>query len=238
MTWSRRSSWVSDAYEPRERLLPIHAFDHPRGLADALGDDGAHYLNGTILTILVLLIAFQRRVVHSRWRATAGVALVVLFPTYVHLWALTLTRDLSTHLAGLLGLFLLLPTAPLSRSVAASGLALGFAATIRPDAILYLVPAGCSPSRAGTGNASRIRAPRTRGGGARRDARRPFPRLLLGTGTPSPDAGDGDGAVPDDGPAHPSSPPAHGHMGSRRVPGVGDPPLRSRAAGFASSISG
>src|SRR5262249_13311837 len=63
------------------------------------GDDGAHYLNPTVfLALLTLALAFQRRAFHSRWRATVGVALIVLFPSLLHLWALTLTRDLATHL--------------------------------------------------------------------------------------------------------------------------------------------
>jgi hypothetical protein len=117
------------------------------GWLTLFGDDGAHYLNPTIfLSLLVLLIVFQRRVFRSRWRATVGVALVALFPTFLHLWALTLTRDLATHLAGLIGLFLLLPVGTRRLGpgrVAAAGLAVGFAGTIRPDAVLYLLPALC-----------------------------------------------------------------------------------------------
>jgi len=111
------------------------------------GDDGAHYLNPTIyLSLLVLVLAFQRRLFRSRWRATAGTALVGLFPSFLQLWALTVVRDLSTHLAGLLGLFLLLPARGrrLGRGrVAAAGLALGYAGSMRPDAVLYLMPALC-----------------------------------------------------------------------------------------------
>src|SRR5262245_51878884 len=59
------------------------------------GDDGAHWLNPTIyMTLLVLLLFFQIRVFRSRWRATIGVALVILFPSLLHLWGITLTRDL------------------------------------------------------------------------------------------------------------------------------------------------
>ncbi|HUE30471.1 MAG TPA: hypothetical protein VMR79_06335, partial [Verrucomicrobiae bacterium] len=118
------------------------------GWIGLFGDDAAHVLNATIfLAVLTLLLAFGTRVFRSRWWATAGVALVVLFSgrTDLFLWALTPVRDPATHLAGLLGLFLLLPAggARLSaRRVAAAGLALGYAGSIRPDAVLYLVPAG------------------------------------------------------------------------------------------------
>ena len=109
------------------------------------GDDGAHYLNPTVfVALLIVALAFQSRLFRSRWRATAGVALIVLCPSFVHLWSLTLVRDLPTHLAALTGLTLLLPVGNRmldARRTAAAGLALGFAGSIRPDAVLYLAPA-------------------------------------------------------------------------------------------------
>jgi hypothetical protein len=110
------------------------------------GDDGAHYLNPTVfLALLALVLAFQRRLLHSRWRALAGMALVVLFPSFLYLWSLTLVRDLSALLAGFLGLFLLLPAHGRRlrpRRVLGAALALGYAGSIRPDAVLYLIPGG------------------------------------------------------------------------------------------------
>jgi len=108
------------------------------------GDDGANYLNPTLfLAFLAVAFAFQWRVFRSPWRAAAGTALIVLFPTFMHLWGLTLTRDVSAHLAAFAGLLVLVPTRGrrlgVGRSVGA-GLLLGFAACIRPDAVLYLVP--------------------------------------------------------------------------------------------------
>jgi 4-amino-4-deoxy-L-arabinose transferase-like glycosyltransferase len=115
------------------------------GWLTLFGDDGAHYLNPTIfILLLVLLTAFQARLFKSVWRGTIGTALVVLFPTTLHLWSLTLTRELATYLTALLGLLLLLPREgrPLSaRRVALGGLALGFAGSIRPEALIYLLPA-------------------------------------------------------------------------------------------------
>ena len=132
----------------RGRLYCRYAPGFPMILAAWLalfGDNGANLLNPTLfLALLVLLIAFQQRALRSPWRALAGVALLVLFPTLMHLWALTLTRDLAAHLTAFTGLFLMLPfggrrLAP--RRVALAGLALGFAASIRPDALLYGLPA-------------------------------------------------------------------------------------------------
>jgi len=115
------------------------------GWLTLFGDDGAHYLNPTIyMALLVLLIAFQVLIFKSAWRATIGTALVVLFPTTLYLWALTLTRELATYLAAMVGLLLLLPREKQAlgpRRTAAAGLALGFAGSIRPEALIYLLPA-------------------------------------------------------------------------------------------------
>ncbi len=117
------------------------------GWIGLLGDERAHYLNPTVyLVLLAVALAFQWRLFHSPWRAAAGTALIALFPTMMHLWGLTLTRDLSAHLFALTGLFLLLPahgTRLRARRLLTAGLALGFAVAIRPDAVLYLVPAAC-----------------------------------------------------------------------------------------------
>jgi hypothetical protein len=108
------------------------------------GDSLAHYLNPTLyIGMLCLAIAFQWELTRSLWRGTLVAILIFLCPTYIHLWGLTLTRDMSTHLFGLGGLALLLSRfRPLSpRRVLAAGLCIGFAGTIRPDAVMYVVPA-------------------------------------------------------------------------------------------------
>jgi hypothetical protein len=109
------------------------------------GDDRAHYLNPTLyLVLLAIALVFQWRLFRSPWRAAAGTALIALFPTLMHLWGLTLTRDLSAHVFAFTGLFLLLPaTGKRIRPprLLAAGAALGFAIAIRPDAALYTLPA-------------------------------------------------------------------------------------------------
>src|SRR5262249_10178998 len=103
------------------------------------------YLNPVLfIGLLLMIIAFQRRLFHSRWRALCGGAFLLLFPTLIHLWGLTLTRDLSCHLVALVALFVLLPWGAqrlTPRRAAAAGLLLGFTGSIRPDAAMYLVPA-------------------------------------------------------------------------------------------------
>ena len=115
------------------------------GWIGLLGDDRAHYLNPTVyLVLLATTLAFQWRLFRSPWRAAAGTALMTLFPTMMYLWGLTLTRDLAAHLFAFIGLFLLLSThgKPLRGGrLLVAGLALGFTVAIRPDAVLYLVPA-------------------------------------------------------------------------------------------------
>ncbi|MFN8543556.1 MAG: hypothetical protein U0807_05055 [Candidatus Binatia bacterium] len=110
------------------------------------GDNYVHYLNPLIfIGGLALLTAFELRISHSPWRALACLLLPLLCrQTMMHLWALTLTRDMVAHVTSLLGLFLLLPMrgrALTPRRAALAFLPLGFAWAIRPDAPLYLLPA-------------------------------------------------------------------------------------------------
>src|SRR5262245_23378506 len=122
--WPPLDAFLSRIPEQVDILVQTYVYDHGKAycryapgfpiiLAAWLllfGDDGAHYLNPTIfICLLLLVIAFQRRLFPSRWRPTSGGVLMVLFPSMLHLWGITLVRDLSTHLFAVLGLFLLLP---------------------------------------------------------------------------------------------------------------------------------
>src|SRR4029450_13970518 len=80
------------------------------GWIGLLGDNRPHSLTPSIyLGLLVVARAFQWRLFRSPWRATAGTALIALFPTTMHPWGLTLTRDPAGHLFAFTALFLLLP---------------------------------------------------------------------------------------------------------------------------------
>ncbi|HLK11592.1 MAG TPA: hypothetical protein VKW76_09440 [Candidatus Binatia bacterium] len=142
-----------------------------------LGDDRAHYLNPLLyLGSLVLVAAIARRLTRSWWRGLAASALVVISPAFFFLWGLTLTRDVATHVVAFTGLYLLLPAGARrldGRRTAAAGVALGFAAAMRPDAVMYLLAA--IPLAA-------LRWRRERGGGRalRRALRVAVPGYVLG----------------------------------------------------------
>jgi hypothetical protein len=113
------------------------------GWMGLFGRPAAHALNPTLfLAALAVVIALVWRVHRSLWRGTAAAALVFVCPTGASIWALTVTRDVSAHLCGFAGLALLAGRGRLSwpRALGA-GAVLGYAASIRPDAVLYLIPA-------------------------------------------------------------------------------------------------
>jgi len=108
------------------------------------GEQAQHALNPVLyLTILGVLGWLTWTLVRPNDRAlAAGCAvaamwLLLLLPTDVHLWGITVARDLPAHLLALLSLL-----AAVGRRHALSGLLLGLACTIRPDAVLYGVSLG------------------------------------------------------------------------------------------------
>jgi hypothetical protein len=131
------------------RLWCRYAIGFPLLLAGWLavfGDDGAPYMNTTAFILLIgVMIVYQWRLTRSPWRATTGAALLILYPTFMHLWSLTLTRDMVNVLIAFTGLLALLPARgrPLGpRRTLLAGLLLGYAGSIRPDAVLYCIPGG------------------------------------------------------------------------------------------------
>ncbi|MFM7141602.1 MAG: hypothetical protein ACKO2K_06760 [Alphaproteobacteria bacterium] len=108
--------------------------------AGAIGGEPArHLLNPALYAGLLVLLAW------SAWRLlrgldrplAAGAALVsawlaIVLPTQLHLWGITVARDLP---ANLLGLGSVLAVA--SGATGLAGLLLGLACTVRPDAVLW-----------------------------------------------------------------------------------------------------
>lgn len=113
--------------------------------AGVVGGETAQHLLNPILYLVTLLV-----LVGLTWTllrdasplvalgaAVASVWLFLLLPTRVHLWGITVARDLPAHMLGLLALLAAARRAPI-----ASAVALGLACTVRPDAALYLLSVG------------------------------------------------------------------------------------------------
>src|SRR5262249_13398349 len=152
--------WLARMIPPRtDMLAQAYVYDHGllycryspgfplllAGWIGLLGDDAAHYLNLTLFIVLLcVLIGVQWRLVRSRWRALSGTVPLVLLPSSASLWAVIATPVSARLLFPFSGLFAL-PGAGgrgLTRWRAAiGGVAPGSAASVRPDAIISLVPA-------------------------------------------------------------------------------------------------
>lgn len=103
------------------------------------GERAQHLLNPLLyLTILLLVGWLTWTLVRPNDRALAAGAavaatwLLLVLPTDVHLWGITVARDLPAHLLALLAIL-----AAQARRHVLCGLALGLACTVRPDALLY-----------------------------------------------------------------------------------------------------
>jgi hypothetical protein len=111
--------------------------------AGALGGEGAMHLLNPILYIgLLLALACFTRVLLDGTAIAAGAAAaapwaLLVIPTEVHYWGITVARDLPAHLLALGAL-----AAACAGRFGLAGLALGLACTIRPDAILYALSLG------------------------------------------------------------------------------------------------
>lgn len=104
------------------------------------GEVARHALNPLLYLVLPLaLFALARRMDASLAAGAVVVWLLLLVPAEVHYWGLTIARDLPAHLLALGGVL-----AGLGGRLATSGLALGLAATIRPDAALWGLATGAA----------------------------------------------------------------------------------------------
>jgi hypothetical protein len=142
-----KPGWAYDAlvqtYFYRDGLLYSRYPPGFPGLLAAVGLVGGeaaqHWLNPVLyLTILALvgwltwvLVRANDRAV-AAGSAVASMWLLLLLPTDVHLWGITVARDLPAHLLAL-GAVL----AAVHGRAVVCGLVLGLACTIRPDAALY-----------------------------------------------------------------------------------------------------
>lgn len=121
------------------RLYSRYPPGYPMLLAIAKLVGGAtaqHWLNPALYLVLVLVVARLAALIvppRMRWGAAATAMWTLLvIPVEVHYWGITVARDLPAHLLALGAVLAAAAAAP-----ASSGLLLGLAATMRPDAVLW-----------------------------------------------------------------------------------------------------
>ncbi|MFP6665136.1 MAG: hypothetical protein VCC00_13090 [Deltaproteobacteria bacterium] len=143
--WKRYDAFQQTYFLQQDKLYSRYPPGFPAMLAVAgavAGERGEHWLNpllylATLLVLAGLLYTLLRGQDRALAAGTAVLAmwLVLLVPTGVHLWGITVARDLPAHFLGLLGLVFAVRNRPIL-----SGLTIGFALVVRPDAILYGLP--------------------------------------------------------------------------------------------------
>lgn len=111
------------------------------------GRHAAHYLDPTLfLLLLAVYLALAHRLLAtvpgSRWLALAGSLLILLLPSYLHLWAITILRDILAQLLAFGAMLAALPRdQPMSRLRAGIvGFLFGYLVTTRIDCVLYILP--------------------------------------------------------------------------------------------------
>lgn len=114
------------------------------GASLAFGESGAHWLNPLLYVVVFLLLPALTYVSlrdvdrpAAIGAAAAVVWLLLLLPTDVHLWGITVARDLPAHLFGLLALL-----AAVHGRFGWAGFVLGLACVVRPDSVLYVFSLG------------------------------------------------------------------------------------------------
>jgi len=122
------------------------------------GERAQHLLNPAAFLALLVMIALLTRRLTGLGPAGAGAAAaavwgVLVVPAEMHYWGITVARDLPAHLLALAAVLAMVSAPTSGTHTTLAGLLLGFACSIRPDAILYTAPLGVlalvsRPSRA------------------------------------------------------------------------------------------
>lgn len=136
-TYHLRQGVLHSRYPPGFPLLLA-------GAGAVFGEAGEHWLNPFLYVVVFLVLPaltfLTLREVDPllAWgAAAASVWLLLLLPTDVHLWGITVARDLPAHLFGLLSLL-----AAVCGRFGWAGVALGISCVVRPDSALYVASLG------------------------------------------------------------------------------------------------
>ncbi|MFP6663407.1 MAG: hypothetical protein VCC00_04325 [Deltaproteobacteria bacterium] len=110
------------------------------------GEPAVHDVNAVAMGLLLVVFAWLvARLLHSAWLGLAAAILATLLPNELLLWSISPLRDIPCHVVAFTALALLLPSRsgvlPGRARLMLAGFALGYAVSMRVDAILYLLPA-------------------------------------------------------------------------------------------------
>lgn len=138
-TYVMRSGELFSRYAPGFPLLLA-------AVSALFGELAVHEVNAVAMGLLLVVFAWLvARLLHSAWLGLAAAILATLLPNDLLLWSISPLRDIPCHVVAFTALALLLPARsgalPGRARLMLAGLALGYAVSIRIDAVLYLLPA-------------------------------------------------------------------------------------------------
>lgn len=138
MTYVYRDGRLYSRYPPGFPLL--------LAAAKTLGGETATHLLNPLLYLLLLAVVglVASRLAGTPAAAAASMWALLVIPVDVHSWGITVARDLPAHLLALTAML-----AAISARPGRAGLALGLAASIRPDAALWGLSVGALLPRQG-----------------------------------------------------------------------------------------
>lgn len=111
------------------------------------GEAAVHEVNAVAMGLVLLAIAWvTRRLLHSSWLGLAAALMATMLPMELLLWSISPLRDVPCHVLTMSSLALLVPLTAESRPSRArlliAAFLMGYAVSMRVDAVLYLVPCG------------------------------------------------------------------------------------------------
>ena len=111
------------------------------------GEAAAHEVNAVAMGLVLLAIAWvTKRLLHSIWLGLAAALMATMLPMELLLWSISPLRDVPCHVLTMSVLALLVPfdggPRPSLARLLIAGFFMGYAISMRVDAVLYLLPCG------------------------------------------------------------------------------------------------